>query len=209
MYQLSSRLLQCEAEQHAHAVTIATLQAWEYQGKTLFLSHKRWRIDSQGTLHGDIQVEVAGDIPEPARVGLSCQLAQAPSSVSWLGLGPEENYPDRKLAARQGRWTLPLAALHTPYIFPTENGLRCDTRELSFGEHQLQGDFHFSLSRYSQQQLRETSHHHLLQEEPGCWLNLDAFHMGVGGDDSWSPSVSAEFLLPERRLRYAFSWRQD
>ena len=209
MYQLSSRLLQCEAEQHAHAVTIATLQAWEYQGKTLFLSHKRWRIDSQGTLHGDVQVEVAGDIPEPARVGLSCQLAQAPSSVSWLGLGPEENYPDRKLAARQGRWTLPLAALHTPYIFPTENGLRCDTRELSFGEHRLQGDFHFSLSRYSQQQLRETSHHHLLQEEPGCWLNLDAFHMGVGGDDSWSPSVSAEFLLPERRLRYAFSWRQD
>jgi hypothetical protein len=36
------------------------------------------------------------------------------------------------------------------------------------------------LSRYSQQQLRDTTHQHLLREEPGCWLNLDAFHMGVG-----------------------------
>jgi beta-galactosidase len=32
--------------------------------------------------------------------------------------------------------------------------------------------------------------------------------MGVGGDDSWSPSVSPEFILAEDRVRYAFSWRQ-
>jgi beta-galactosidase len=128
--------------------------------------------------------------------------------TSWLGLGPHENYPDRKLAAQQGRWTLPLEAMQTPYIFPTENGLRCDTRELELGTHQLNGRFHFSVSRYSQQQLRETTHQHLLREEPGCWLNLDAFHMGVGGDDSWSPSVSPEFILQTRQLRYTFSWQQ-
>jgi beta-galactosidase len=63
---------------------------------------------------------------------------------------------------------LPLAALHTPYIFPTENGLRCNTRQLTLGQHQLDGDFHFGVSRYSQTQLRETSHHHLLREEPAA-----------------------------------------
>ncbi|ASV54376.1 Beta-galactosidase [Lelliottia jeotgali] len=209
MYNLTPRLLQCEAEQRSHEVAIFTLHAWEFNGNVLFLSRKIWTVDSSGVLHGDVQIQVAGDIPEPARIGLSCQLTDAPQSASWLGLGPEENYPDRKLAARQGRWTLPLDALHTPYIFPTENGLRCNTRELAFGDHQLRGQFHFSLSRYSQQQLRETTHHHLLEAEPGCWLNIDAFHMGVGGDDSWSPSVSAEFILPHRELRYAFSWRQD
>jgi len=104
---------------------------------------------------------------------------------------------------------LPLAALHTPYIFPTENGLRCNTRQLTLGQHQLDGDFHFGVSRYSQTQLRETSHHHLLREESGCWLNLDAFHMGVGGDDSWSPSVSPEFILQGKKVRYAFSWQQN
>ena len=209
MYNLAPRVLQCEGEQRAQEVAITTLHAWEFNGKTLFMSRKVWTIDSNGVLQGDVQIQVASDIPQPARIGLSCQLEEASASASWLGLGPNENYPDRKLAARQGRWTLPLEALHTPYIFPTENGLRCDTRELTFGAHQLQGHFHFALSRYSQQQLRDTTHHHLLIEEPGCWLSIDAFHMGVGGDDSWSPSVSPEFILAERSLRYAFSWRQD
>ncbi|MCU6170009.1 beta-galactosidase [Enterobacter bugandensis] len=208
MYDLTSRMLHCEAEQHAREVVVTTLNVLEHRGRALFLSRKIWRVDKQGVLHGDIQVDIASDIPEPARIGLSVHLAETPEKVDWLGLGPHENYPDRKLAAQQGRWTLPLADMHTPYIFPTENGLRCDTRKLVLGAHQLNGVFHFSVGRYSQQQLRETTHHHLLREEPGCWLNLDAFHMGVGGDDSWSPSVSPEFILQTRQLRYTFSWQQ-
>ena len=208
MYEMSARVLACEAEQHAGEVVVRTQHVWEHGDKALFVSHKLWRVDDRGVLHADVQVQVASDIPEPARIGLNVQLAQTPEKASWLGLGPLENYPDRKLAAQQGRWELPLAALQTPYIFPTENGLRCETRELAVGAHVLQGNFHFSLSRHGQQQLRETTHRHLLRDEPGCWLSLDAFHMGVGGDDSWSPSVSAEFILPDRQLRYAFSWRQ-
>ncbi|WP_195743449.1 beta-galactosidase small subunit-related protein, partial [Serratia marcescens] len=66
---------------------------------------------------------------------------------------PHENYPDRRLAAQHGRWRLPLADLHTPYIFPGENGLRCDTRSLRYGGWRIDGRFHFSLSRYGLQQL--------------------------------------------------------
>ncbi len=85
--------------------------------------------------------------------------------------------------------------MYTPYVFPSENGLRCGTRELNYGPHQWRGDFQFNISRYSQQQLMETSHRHLLHAEEGTWLNIDGFHMGIGGDDSSSPSVSAEFSL--------------
>ncbi len=208
MYAMTPRLLRCRAFTHESGVEVETQHSWEYQGIVLFISHKRWLVDTHGVLHGDIDVQVADDIPHPARIGLHCQLAAVEEQVSWLGLGPHENYPDRRLAARQGRWTLPLTALHTPYIFPTENGLRGETRQLNYGVHVWQGDFHFGLSRYSQRQLHEVTHHHLLREEPGCWLNLDAFHMGVGGDDSWSPSVLPEFLLPQRKLRYQFSWQQ-
>ncbi|ADO49584.1 beta-galactosidase [[Enterobacter] lignolyticus] len=209
MYAMASRLAHMQAQVQGDEVVIVTRHVWEHQQRALFISDKRWRIDGQGTLHADIDVTVAQDVPPPARIGIQCQLAAEAPEVSWSGLGPHENYPDRKLAARQGRWTLPLAALHTPYIFPGENGLRCETRELRYGDSCWQGDFHFGLSRYSQRQLHVTTHRHLLREEPGCWLNLDAFHMGVGGDDSWSPSVADEFLLGQRRLRYAFSWRRD
>jgi len=208
MYELTAQLLYCEAQEQADGIVLATGQAWQGAGKTAFVSHKRWRIDSDAVLHGEISVQLAGDVPPPARIGLVCQLAERHETVSWLGLGPHENYPDRKLAARQDAWTLPLSALHTPYIFPCENGLRCDTRSLRYGAHQFDGTFHFSLGRYSDQQLREITHHHLLEEEEGCWLHIDGFHMGVGGDDSWSPSVSPEFVFSHESLRYAFCWRQ-
>ena len=98
--------------------------------------------------------------------------------------------------------------MHTPYIFPTENGLRCDTRELLLGAHRLNGLFHFSVSRYSQQQLHETTHHHLLREEPGCWLNLDAFHMAWAVMTRGAPA-SRRNLFCRTQLRYTFSWQQN
>lgn len=40
-------------------------------------------------------------------------------------------------------------------------------------------------------------------EAPATHLVLDHVHMGVGGDDSWSPSVHPEYLVPPDR--YSFS----
>ena len=208
MYEMTAECLRCEAVTTGREVLIRTLHAWRHAGQTLFISEKNWRIDASGALHGSVDVQVAQGIPAPARIGLSCQLAEVAEEAQGLGLGPHEHYPDRRLAAQQGRWTLPLNALHTPYIFPGENGLRCDTHELRYGSHLLEGLFHFGLSRYSAQQLKETSHRHLLREEAGVWRRPEAFHMGVGGDDSWSPSVAPEFIFNEERLHYSFSWRQ-
>ncbi len=79
---------------------------------------------------------------------------------------------------------------------------------MNYGPHQWRGDFQFNISRYSQQQLMETSHRHLLHAEEGTWLNIDGFHMGIGGDDSRSPSVSAEFHLSAGSYHYQLLWCQ-
>ncbi|BCG09641.1 beta-galactosidase [Buttiauxella agrestis] len=206
MYQLESQLEYCEAEALANEVQLRTVHSWVHDGKTLFVSRKLWRIDCQGELHVSVDVDVAFGTPPPARIGLTCQLAHVDSQVSWLGLGPHENYPDRQQSALFDYWQRPLEQMHTPYVFPGENGLRCDTQMLEYGDNQWRGNFHFNISRFSQQQLRETSHRHLLVEEAGSWLNLDGFHMGVGGDDSWSPSVSPEYLLDKQHYHYELSW---
>ncbi|WP_017800862.1 beta-galactosidase [Winslowiella toletana] len=208
LWQLEAVTLQFKADALRDSVIVDTLHAWQYQQQTLFLSRKRYEVNAQGEISVEVSVEIAAGVPAPARIGVRCQLAEAPAEVSWLGLGPHENYPDRRSAAQFSRWQLPLASLHTPYVFPSDNGLRGGTRQLDLGKLQLSGDFHFSLSRYSMEQLRDTSHRHLLREEAGCWLTLDGFHMGVGGDDSWSPSVNADFLLSERRYSYRFTLRQ-
>ncbi|EHG7581947.1 beta-galactosidase [Citrobacter sp. RHB21-C05] len=205
-YRAEAMLLQCEAQTLTDAVIITTAHAWQTQGETLFISRKTWRIDGDGELTITVDVDVARGTPHPARIGLTCQLAQVADRVNWLGLGPHENYPDRLSAACFDRWDLSLDDMYTPYVFPSENGLRCHTRELRYGAHCWRGDFQFNISRYSQQQLMKTSHRHLLKEEAGTWLNLDGFHMGVGGDDSWSPSVSPEYQLSAGRYHYQIVW---
>ena len=205
-YQAEATLLHCAADTLSSAALITTEHAWQYRGETLFVSRKSYRIDGNGEMQITVDVDVASGTPHPARIGLSCHLSQVAERVNWLGLGPHENYPDRLGAACFDRWDLSLDEMYTPYVFPSENGLRCGTRELHYGAHQWRGDFLFNISRFSQQQLMETSHRHLLQPEAGTWLNIDGFHMGVGGDDSWSPSVSPEFLLSAGRYHYQVIW---
>lgn len=208
MYELEPRVESCEAEALDNEVQLRTVHSWQHNGKTLFISRKLWRIDCQGELHVNVDVEIAYGTPPPGRIGLTCQLAEVYPEVNWLGLGPHENYPDRKQSALFDSWQLPLDELYTPYVFPTENGLRCDTQILEYGDNQWRGNFHFNISRFSQQQLRETSHRHLLVAETGTCLNMDGFHMGVGGDDSWSPSVSPEYLLDKQHYHYQLSWQR-
>lgn len=207
-YQTEAILLQCDADVLTSAVQITTAHAWQYQGETLFVSRKTYRIGGNSEMRITVDVDVASGTPHPARIGLSCQLALVAERVNWLGLGPHENYPDRLSAACFDRWDLSLEEMYTPYVFPTENGLRSGTRELKYGPHCWHGDFLFNISRYGQKQLMETSHRHLLHPEAGTWLNIDGFHMGVGGDDSWSPSVSPEFQLSAGRYHYQLVWGQ-
>ena len=200
--QLEPLLISLQADELSHGVQITSIHAWQAAGETRFISRKRYLFDGEGKLSIEVEVDIAAGQPEPARIGLRCQLAEVAEHASWLGLGPHENYPDRRLAAEFSRWQLPLAELSTAYIFPGENGLRGGTRELEYAGLKAEGDFHFSLSRHSVEQLRDTSHRHLLRDEAGCWLILDGYHMGIGGDDSWSPSVNPDFLLSARQYRY-------
>ncbi len=120
-------------------------------------------------------------------------LNQTDTPITWQGLGPFENYPDRLAAARFGLHTQTLTQMHTPYIFPTDSGLRCGTHWLQVNELAISGDFQFSVSQYAQQQLAEAKHTHDLVAQEQIYLRLDHQHMGVGGDDSWSPSVHSAF----------------
>ena len=57
------------------------------------------------------------EFPEPARIGLSLQLAEKAENVTYFGLGPDENYPDRRGASLFAQWNLRITDMTTPYIF--------------------------------------------------------------------------------------------
>lgn len=208
-YHLESELSGYKIDSLHDGMLVRTTHAYKANNRYLFTSHKEYFLSHHNQMKIQVHIEVAKDHPEPARIGLTCCLNLNPETISWFGKGPFENYPDRKEAAQIGKWQSSLDGLYTPYIFPSENGLRCDTRHLEIENHQLTGLFHFGVSQYSQKQLMETSHRHLLKKEKGIWLILDAWHMGIGGDDSWSPSVHPEYLLSNNQYRYQICWSRS
>ena len=185
-----------------HAVQVNVDFTYSYQDKLLITTQWKYTIDAKGAVNIEIQVEAAPSLPSLARVGLELILPNTDSQVNWYGRGPHENYPDRIASAHIGRYACDIEAMHTPYIFPTESGLRCDVKEAQVGSLAISGDFHLSVSRYSQQNVAQAKHTNELIAEDKVYLRLDGFHMGIGGDDSWSPSVHAEFLLQEKRYHY-------
>lgn len=203
LYQLERHCVHCEAHRLDHEVIVDS--RWHYLrgDEVVIVSQWRMTFDSTGQLQLSVSGERAGTLPPLPRVGLHFQVADQQTPVSWLGYGPHENYPDRKSSACFARWQLPLEEMTTPYIFPTENGLRCDNKALDWGRWHVAGKrFHFSVQPYSTTQLMETDHWHRMTPESGVWITLDGQHMGVGGDDSWTPSVLQQWLLLETQWQY-------
>jgi beta-galactosidase len=67
------------------------------------------------------------------------------------------------------------------------------------------GDFYFSVSEYGQPQLDAAKHTCDLSPRDCIFVYIDHAHMGVGGDDSWSPSTHKEFLLEKKRYSYSLT----
>jgi len=176
-----------------------------YQSHSLMISTLwRLRVHVGGALDIRVTVEIAPEMPPLPRIGALLRLTDSTSSVRWFGRGPHENYPDRKASADLGNWERSVTEMHTPYIFPSENGLRCDVTEATIGAVRLGGHFAFSVSKYGLNQLMAAQHNHKLIPQAQLFVNIDGFHMGVGGDDSWSKSVADEYLLNERRYEWSF-----
>ncbi len=133
LYDLEAHCVQCDAQRLANETLVDC--RWHYlRGEeVVIVSHWRMHFTADGTLRLAVDGERAETLPPLPRVGLHFQVADQQAPVSWLGMGPHENYPDRRSSACFARWEQPLAAMTTPYIFPTENGLRCDTRRWTGG----------------------------------------------------------------------------
>lgn len=117
--------------------------------KTRWVYHVRF----SGELEVCVKVEVASGLPSLPRVGLIFALSDSNQSVDWFGRGPHENYPDRQLSAHIGHYQLAARDWFTPYIFPTEAGLRCDVTRATIGDFTLSAPIsqpiHLNMSQYN------------------------------------------------------------
>ena len=141
-----------------------------------------------------VSLAVADSSAPPVRLGLALPLARSSEreSVTFAGLGPHENYVDRRDGARYGVYTVPVEQLQTPYINPGEHGTRTGVTRLGFDDFQVFGrEFAFSIHPYAMRALIAADHTVDLPVTGPMTLYLDAGMEGVGGDDSWSQNARA------------------
>jgi beta-galactosidase len=169
------------------------------------------------TMDGRVRVELAltpgPHAPELPRVGVTFAVARALSGVQWFGRGPQENYLDRCTGATVGTYASTVDEWITPYVRPQENGHRTEVRWLELTNAHGAGlrvdavgaPLGVNAWPYSAADLAAAKHDAELPRREFNTVFLDGWHMGVGGDNSWSLPVHEEYRLPANRS-YTFAF---
>jgi beta-galactosidase len=204
---LQAQLISFNLVKTDHQVLVDVTRVYQGNGQKVIQTCWQYRFFSDGRWVLRIDVIPAKGLPALARVGIELPLIDHDPLIEWFGRGPYENYPDRKSSALIGCYKASVDELFTPYIFPTESGLRCDCRKVRVGDIQVEGYFAFSVTRFNQKHLADVKHTNELTEDHCLYLRLDHAHMGVGGDDSWTQSVHEEFQLNKPVYYYQLMFR--
>jgi beta-galactosidase len=172
--------------------------------------------------------KLSDNIPEIPRMGMQMQLPEEFMNLKWLGRGPHENYADRKTSAEVGLYESTVADQYVPYIRPSENGYKTDTRWLTLTDENGTGilvsgnplicfaalnnthdDFESpgKLSQYRKDAKSANTHTIDIKPRDLVNLNVDLGQMGVGGDDSWGAMIHPQYRLLDKKYEYSFRIR--
>ncbi|MBA2482234.1 MAG: DUF4981 domain-containing protein [Planctomycetes bacterium] len=169
---------------------------------------------ASGALAFDHVVVADAGLPVLPRIGMQWEVPGAFATCTWFGRGPHECYADRKTSALVGRYRAGVDELFTPYIFPTENGGRADVRWVALDDGagnglMVSGDalLQFSAHRCTTADLAAAKHTVDVPRRDRITLSVDHRHMGVGGDNSWSPCVHSPYLIQPGRFSYRITLR--
>ncbi|KAH7286767.1 hypothetical protein KP509_32G021900 [Ceratopteris richardii] len=181
-----------------------------------FLVCMKYKIQGDGRMMIDVEVNPQGQLPPLPRVGVVLAVPNELNHVIWYGRGPFECYPDRKTAAHIGLYEAHVADLHVPYIFPGECGGRADVRWALFksisrnvGLLASTNDgcpVQMNASYYTTVDLDRATHQEELQYRDSIQVHFDHRHMGLGGDDSWSPCVHEKYLVYPIPYKFSLSF---
>ena len=163
----------------------------------------RYTIDASGTLKVTAHYPgISGEKFMPL-FGIDFKLKKQLGNFSFYGLGPEENYSDRKCGARLGVFESTAAQNMARYLIPQECGNREGVRYLTVKDQKghgirftmTQSPFSASVLPYGAYELENAMHTYELPQVNYTWVRIMAGQTGVGGDDSWGAPVHEQYCM--------------
>ncbi len=145
------------------------------------------------------------------RFGFEVMLVPGMENVEWFGRGFHENYVDKCHSAPVGRYAAKVDEMTEHYVFPQENGTRCDVRFATVTAKSGVGvavlgepTFCFSTQHYTTEDLTSATHDYELVRRDETCLCIDYKHAGIG-------SASCGYPLMEKycfnEMEFSFSFR--
>jgi beta-galactosidase len=185
-------------------------EVWHGATDEVEIAHRqRCFIGSEG-LRFEHQIRIPRAIDDLPRVGLHWELRGDQDDVEWFGLGPHENYIDRRAGVYVARHRARVEELFHPYVRPQSQGNRTGLRRLAlrrqdglgigFVTEQL---LEFSVRHYSEEALERAEHLSELTPDPTLHLYLDAAQRGVG-TGACGPDTLPQYRVRGGRFRIGY-----
>ncbi|MEP2775862.1 MAG: glycoside hydrolase family 2 TIM barrel-domain containing protein [Luteolibacter sp.] len=162
----------------------------------------KWTFHPSGQISVHASFTPKGDLPIIPRIGLRCGVSAANTQFSWFGLGPHENYVDRRTSAWTALHTGTVQELFHIYTDPQESGLRTEVRWA-----ELTGDSGLRVEATGKNLLQVAAIPvDLLDLQLGrnstdapfvdeTTLRIDAQNAGLGGTNSWGKEALEKYRI--------------
>ncbi|MEH7381219.1 glycoside hydrolase family 2 TIM barrel-domain containing protein [Bacillus sp. JJ1533] len=172
-----------------------------------------YRITKNGALNIDLKGEkvLRGiEIPEMLpRIGVTMHLNQDYNNVTWYGRGDSESYQDTKRSQPIGLYSQTVQEMHTDYVYPQENGSRCDTSFLAVAKGEnaylinFKEEYDFTIHNYETSAIEEAKHRGKIKKSPFNVLTIDYKQSGVGSNSCGEEQLpSYRTVIEDFRLQF-------
>jgi beta-galactosidase len=173
-----------------------------------------YTFSASGVIKVDYALSVKPGLPNLPKVGMQMGINDTYKQIEYFGLGPFENYIDRRYGSDAGVYKQSIYELMEPYVVPQENGNRTDVRWMYLGDPRsargflVVADSLLSMSAwpYTEENIQNAKHTNKLKEAGFITLNIDLVQMGVGGNDSWSDVAAPleQYQVKAQNYHYSF-----
>lgn len=185
---------------------------YSYQGLVqLTLSYS---ILGDGKVNVSMNLNIADQVPELVKVGMTAKVVKQFGTMSFYGRGPFENYSDRSKAADVDIYHGTVLDFVHSYVKPQENGNHTDVEWLKLSDaagvtFSVHGKQPLSMSvwPWSLENIESSKVTSDLKAADYFTVNIDLLQAGVGGIDSWSALAAPikPYRLLDKHYQYSFT----
>jgi beta-galactosidase len=179
-----------------HVVVRSSFDVTTEDSPVHFPTEYRYDVFGSGDVTVSVRVVSAGQFPDWTpqivmwlpKVGLQMDVPDEFGTLTWLGRGPFETYPDRKSGAKLGLYSSSVWDEYLPYLIPQDYGNKTDVEWAVLSDPSGVGmflaastPFNLSVHEYSTENLTRGLYPFQLQSRDSITVNLDHQVTGVGG----------------------------